>query len=253
MEREILITDLTAMGGDKVCIAGIDRQWNTIRPVFPWPDIPTRRVLRRGRQVRIRPRAVVMMLLEPLAATEAPHVEDWLWTRSHAARPLQILEDERWQRVLQTLAEDCPRPLFGAALQSLGRDRNRIILPGKATHSLATVHCARKMDFRLRERDRGGFRFALSFYDDKGEVYQNIPVTDLALREWAYAGQRRGAEARSLAGEVTAKLNAADEVYLRLGLGREYEGKFWLQVNGIYSFPDWLGGRCFADFDAARA
>ena len=23
----------------------------------------------------------------------------------------------------------------------------------------------------------------------------------------------------------------------------------WLQVNGIYSFPDWLEGRCFADFE----
>ena len=247
MEREILITDLTAMGEDRVCIAGIDRQWNTIRPVFEW-SVPTRSHLYRDGQVVIRPRAVVVMQLEPLDAP-APHVEDWLWTRSHAARRLQMLDNERWRRVLQSLAEDCPPPLFGAVLQPLGRDQNRVVLPGKATYSLATLRCARQSVLHIRERERGGFRFALSFFNDRGEAYQNIPVTDLALREWAYAGLRRGADARALAHEVTASLNAADEVYLRLGLGREYEDKFWLQVNGIYSFPDWLEGRCFADFE----
>jgi len=30
-----------------------------------------------------------------------------------------------------------------------------------------------------------------------------------------------------------------DTVYLRIGLGREYQGGFWLQVNGIYTFPNY--------------
>lgn len=249
MEREILITDLTAMGGDRVCIAGIDREWNTIRPVFPWPDIPTRRVLRHGRQVLIRPRAVVAMQLEPLANLEAPHIEDFLWTQPHNTRFVELLDEKRWLRALQGMAERCESPLFGTSLLRLGRNLKRVVLPGKAKYSLATLRCGRKSALHIREKESGGFRFSLSFLDDRDEAYQNIPVTDLALREWAYAGLRREADARALAHELTASLNAADEVHLRLGLGREYEGKYWLQVNGIYSFPDWLEGRCFADFE----
>jgi len=37
-------------------------------------------------------------------------------------------------------------------------------------------------------------------------------------------------------------------VYLRLGLGRRFRGWHYLQVNGIYTFPDYLQGRCYADF-----
>ncbi|MDD9955682.1 MAG: hypothetical protein OXP68_05630 [Anaerolineaceae bacterium] len=251
METRILITDLTAMGGDRVCIAGIDREWNAIRPVFSLPDIPIRNDLYMGRQVVIRPGAVVTMQLEPLTNPEAPHVEDHLWSGSHRMRHAGVLDDERWRNALQGLVERSARPLFGAELRALGRQRNRIFLPGEATHSLATVRCRRNLVFRLSEKDGGGFRYALSFFDDRGESYQNIPVTDLALRAWANAQVRQGATTDFISDLLSTQLNEAHHVYLRLGLGREYEGKFWLQVNGIYSFPDWLDGRCFADFDAA--
>lgn len=35
-----------------------------------------------------------------------------------------------------------------------------------------------------------------------------------------------------------------------IGFTQKNAARFFglLQVNGIYSFPDWLGGRCFADF-----
>lgn len=164
-----------------------------------------------------------------------------------------ILDDERWRNALQGLVERCPRPLFGTALQRLGRERNRVVWQGVATYSLATVRCARNIVFRLSEKKQGGFRHALSFSDDRGEVYQNIPVTDLALRAWARDRLRRGQTAASLSDWLSGQLNAAQQVFLRLGLGREYEGKYWLQVNGIYSFPDWLEGRCFADFADAPA
>ncbi|MCY4525056.1 MAG: hypothetical protein OXB89_00470 [Anaerolineaceae bacterium] len=247
MEREILITDLTAMGGDRVCIAGIDLKWNTIRPVFAWTS-PTRSHLFQGSHTLIRPRAVVAMKLEAHANPVTPHVEDHIWTRPYSARYVKLLDEANWQKTLHGLVERCPRPLFGAALHSLGRDRNRIVRPGDATHSLTTVRCARSLVFRLSEKDGGGFRYALSFYDDQSEVYQNIPVTDLGLRAWATVKLGQGESLQPISDWLGRQLNAAQHVYLRLGLTREYEGKFWLQVNGVYSFPDWLEGRCFADF-----
>ncbi len=249
MEREILITDLTAMHGDRVCIAGIDREWNTIRPVFT-RSTPKRSHLHSNGQAVIRPRAVVAMQLEPLANPEAPHIEDCLWTQPYSARFVQLLEEARWQRALQYLAEDCSRPLFGARLQRLGRDRNRITRPEDAAYSLATVRCTGDLTFRFSVKERNsGFRYALWFHDDMGEVYENIPVTDLALRAWANSEFFQSADAQAVSDGLTKQLNEADSIYLRVGLGRVYKGKCWLQVNGIYSFPDWLEGRCFADFD----
>lgn len=252
MEREILITDLTAMHEDRVCIAGIDRDWNTIRPAFARSN-PTRSHLQRDSQVLIRPRAVVAMQLEPLADPAAPHVEDHLWTGLHRMRIVDMLDDDRWLQALQGLVERCPRPLFGGGLKRLGKDRNRVTRPGDATYSLATVQCSGDITFRfnLKAGNQTGFRYALRFSDSRGEVYENIPVTDLALRAWADARFNQGANPQAVSDELTAELNAAHSVCLRVGLGREYKGKLWLQVNGIYSFPDWLGGRCFADFDAA--
>ena len=47
---------------------------------------------------------------------------------------------------------------------------------------------------------------------------------------------------------LLGKLREA-EVYLRLGLARAYpKNQCYLQVTGVYSFPDYLDGRNFADF-----
>jgi hypothetical protein len=51
-----------------------------------------------------------------------------------------------------------------------------------------------------------------------------------------------------------ATLTAADHLHLRIGLTRpwgERGDRCFLQVNGIYSFPDYLDGRSFADFAPA--
>jgi len=43
-------------------------------------------------------------------------------------------------------------------------------------------------------------------------------------------------------------LRSCDQIALRLGLGREWNGVHYVQINGIYTEPDYLNGRCFADF-----
>lgn len=48
---------------------------------------------------------------------------------------------------------------------------------------------------------------------------------------------------------LTAVLQKA-QVFLRIGLSRGWEkfpDRCYLQITGVYSFPDYLGGRCFAD------
>jgi hypothetical protein len=49
-------------------------------------------------------------------------------------------------------------------------------------------------------------------------------------------------------------------VYLRIGLARHWhpdheqpKNRCYLQITGVYTFPDYLGGRCFADFPPQTA
>jgi len=47
------------------------------------------------------------------------------------------------------------------------------------------------------------------------------------------------------------KVLQATRVYLRIGLARHWKrfpDRCFLQITGVYSFPDYLGGRCHADF-----
>ena len=256
MEREILITDLTAMGGDRVCIAGIDIEWNTIRPVFAW-SIPVRNHLYLGEKALIRPRAVVALQLEPLANPEIPHIEDYLWTQPDGARYVKSLDEEHWQRTLHGLVERCPRPLFGTKLREYSGAQRRYVRPEEATHSLGTIQVnprSCKFAFERSIYEQRKARYRLWFRDVAGRQYEGAAVTDLAVQTWAQRQTRIGESLPDISEFLTNRLNQAQQVFLRLGLPRpssSHMGRCWLQVNGIYSFPDWLEGRCFADFDAA--
>jgi hypothetical protein len=51
---------------------------------------------------------------------------------------------------------------------------------------------------------------------------------------------------------LTRYLSSSERaVYLRIGLARgweKYPDRCYLQVTGIYSFPDYLGGKTLCDF-----
>ncbi len=52
-----------------------------------------------------------------------------------------------------------------------------------------------------------------------------------------------------IAAFVTERL-VNSEVFLRIGLARgwkKYPDRCYLQITGVYVFPDYLHGRCFAD------
>lgn len=53
-----------------------------------------------------------------------------------------------------------------------------------------------------------------------------------------------------------AKVLGASDVYLRIGLARGWDklpDRCYLQITGIYTFPDYLGGREFVDFAPSAA
>jgi hypothetical protein len=141
--------------------------------------------------------------------------------------------------------------IFGADILE-----NRKLKPGTGARSLGTI-CPRSINYfeHIPSRfDSGKFDYRLGFTDQSGENFEEIPITDLALR--CYVDHLRVRQAVS-PNKITTLLSntfSEGENWLRLGLTRpfqktEKEAQWcFLQVNGIYTFPDYLDGRCFADF-----
>jgi len=80
----------------------------------------------------------------------------------------------------------------------------------------------------------------MHFYDLSGRSFKNIPVTDLRFHSLAQQHSEN-----EFYVTLNQELFSKEEVFLRLGLTRCYmndlskEG-FWLQINGVYTFPEKL-------------
>lgn len=84
-------------------------------------------------------------------------------------------------------------------------------------------------------------KLKVHFTDSSGKEFRYMSITDLGYYE--YAIQTVG-DIRALR-ELNDFIGAQDELFLRIGLGREYtspDGRrgFWMQANGIYTFPHFV-------------
>ena len=242
-KQSLLITDVTAMRGDAVCIAGVNAAGECIRPIFADRQPILRRHLMPKTGGPIRPRAVVDFDLERSDRCEAPHTEDHFFDWEEVATRFLVAE-EQWREWLEFLAVEDIEEALGVKLQD-----GRKAQPRVGRTSLTTVRVREIEEFQLQgnEYEPGKHRYRLRFQTDKSRRF-DLPVTDLSLRAlverlWAQSGEHA-----AVADQINRAVLSADEVYLRLGLGRRFHGWHYLQVNGIYTFPDYLQGRCYADF-----
>ena len=77
----------------------------------------------------------------------------------------------------------------------------------------------------------------LHFTDSSGRRHRFLSITDLGFYDYAHRHRESGALAA-----LNIEIARQDEVFLRIGLSRSYrnpQGKegFWMQANGIYTFP----------------
>jgi hypothetical protein len=91
---------------------------------------------------------------------------------------------------------------------------------------------------------RGKLR--INFTDKAGKSFRFLSITDLGFFEYA---ERHAADNKI--GEVNNFINSQTDLYIRVGLSRVHQSDdrngFWLQVNGIYSFPEFFKEiRCYA-------
>ena len=230
---EIIITDLTRFGKpDKVCVAGVAEDGVVIRPM---PYLSSKAVAK----LDIHPGGVLEGEFK-LTGAERPHVEDA--TYSKKLRFKGPCTGESFRRALASTMYSgiCA----GFDFEIVGGDK---CIPSESPppRSLITIQVApdqltivqdsykpEKMKAHIRDRDG----LELGF----------VPITDRGFHDYA---QKHVADYGSYA-RINEFIHQQDELYLRLGLGREWKvgsrNGYWIQLNGIYTFPEYLDEvRCY--------
>ncbi len=96
----------------------------------------------------------------------------------------------------------------------------------------------------------GRWDYRITFTDSTGTQYR-LAVTDLAFRCYLdHTRTQQNIPPDNAAKDLTELFQSAT-VYLRIGLARgweKYPDRCHLQITGVYSYPDYLEGKCFADF-----
>lgn len=250
MKQSIAITDLTRMQEPNVCIAGYAKDWTCRRPVVPFRGIPEW-FLRKEDRLIIRPFAVVEFDFRR-ATPEAPHTEDWEIDRFHRRLVTAQLSDEKKLRLLEKTASDSVAEIFGAEIHD---DLGFYVRAGEGVRSLGTIRPAEILNLLYEPTAGGKWDYRIVFKDQAVQTYR-LAVTDLAYRHYLDYGRVQIHYPREeLIPRLTQILNQRT-TFLRIGLARSWDmfpDRCYLQVTGIYTFPDYLGGRTFADFVEPRA
>ena len=251
MQKTIIITDLTKMWEDEVCIVGIDQDSRCIRPVLPPPGVLRKHLyIRKGiifKKLVICPRAKVRFDFHQVPI-KPPHIEDLGFDPKSVVYEGSCTDAE-WEKVLKASSFRSVEDIYDGCLQE-----DRWVEPGANTRSLGTVSQIQVTSVNLREWS-GERRYRLYFADQTGHRYDNVTISDLAFRAFCDAELNRHSSPLSASQQITELLQSVNRFYLRLGLARPWaprDGSFglrcWMQVTGIHTFPDYLGGKSFADF-----
>lgn len=247
MWQEILMTDVTQMREGRVCIAGINHDGKVIRPHLPPPSIYERHLYKK-RALLIYPRAVVKMHLTPDDNAIPPHIEDHYWENLNDTLYLRELDMPNFTQVLDRITYASIEAVFEADIH-----RNKNFHVGAPTRSLGTIRPISVDDFTFdaypRKTGTYEYSYRLSFTDSTGQCFEGISITDFTFRYYVHY-LRRDYDAYTLQHRMLASLQQVEQIWLRVGIGRDFQGWHWLQVNGIYTRPDYLYGKTIQDFKA---
>ena len=78
-------------------------------------------------------------------------------------------------------------------------------------------------------------KIRLNLLDNDGKRFSFLSITDLGFYNYAM----EHFDDTNFPKIINDFIRQQDDIYLRIGLGREYREKYWLQVNGIYTFPNY--------------
>ncbi|MBI4331802.1 MAG: hypothetical protein HY673_11030 [Chloroflexi bacterium] len=252
MWQTLVITDVTQMKeADRVCVVGINQDAQCIRPVDEIRErgIPQdllfcgRSTVPRNSPI-IYPGARVWVDLN-FIPIRPPHIEDRGFDAATLAGDGRCA-DEEWETILRAASFETVQAMFDCLVKE-----SKWVKPGARTRSIGTLIFPRLGEMELSENS---VKPRLAFNDTLGHRYK-LPVSDLALWRHCYSAVKRlGKAPQEVLDELGDAVRKTKRQYLRIGLARPWkheesnQTRCYLQVTGLYTFPDYLDGKNWADF-----
>ncbi len=226
---EIIVTDLTRFSKDDiVCIAGIDvKSTQCIRPL---PYIKKAAC----KKLKILPGAILDGKFTKPKSIDKPHTEDMHYEGLSFKGPCT---SDEFENVLKATTYPSINEGFDDKVPA-----GMKVIPFDAppSRSIITLKLKPRQIKIVRDGyDQEKIKFHLEDNDDS--QYQFLPIPDLGFYNLAVSKQKDP----NYTDELNEYIYSQKKVYLRIGLGRRHktsDGRdgFWIQVNGIYTFPEFL-------------
>jgi len=222
---KIIITDLTRFSNEEiVCVAGINPETN--RCIRPMPYLQTATC----QKYKILPGAIIEGDFSPASCT-APHIEDCNYQN---LKLLGSCNSEQFKSILVSSSASSVEEGFGVSL-ALGQ--KHIPDDNSPAKSIITLQLLPQNFAIMIDKFQAG-KLRVTFSDSKGKLFKFLSLTDLGFFEYY---------TRNMSEEIIAELNdfihSQQSLFIRLGLSRSHQANdgrsgFWMQVNGIYTFPE---------------
>ncbi len=225
----IIVTDLTRFTNKEIlCTAGIDAE--TGQCIRPMPYLRSDEC----KQLNMLPGAILTGEFTRPHNVEPPHVEDMNYTDLTYNGQC---ESDEFRQLLSASACRTIAEGFEVELEDRQKHIPRELSPRK---SLITVRIA-PSEVRIVQDQYNPSKIKAHITDASGREYSFLSVTDLGLYSYA---ENHYNEAGNYS-DLNNLIHSQEEVYVRIGLSRFHEAPdgragFWLQVNGVYSFPDYF-------------
>jgi hypothetical protein len=186
-------------------------------------------------ELGIHPGAILKGDLNFKTSNTNPHIEDANYTglNFHGA-----CSSEQFKGLLENSLSRSISEGFGCDF-TVGQ--KHIPHDQQANCSIVTIKI-KPNQLRIHEDKFKPGKIKASLTDNSGHSYNYLSITDRGFHDYAKNHQNDGRLY-----EVTNLINQQDDVYLRIGLSRVHpvpDGRngFWLQVNGIYTYPNFHDG-----------
>jgi len=226
MPMEIIITDLTRFSNPEiVCIAGINMA--TSECIRPLPYISVADCKR----LNILPGSKLEGVFNNNNNRGIPHIEDRSYTNLKYNGACTA--DEFHQVLNNTIARSISNE-FGYLFPEGGK----VIPYANAPQQSIITLKVRSSQIRIVKDSFNHGKIKLNLKDNDEKKYTYLPITDLGFYNYAM----RHFDDFDFPSKINAFIDEQEELYLRVGLSGRYasgdKDGFWLQINGIYTFPN---------------
>ncbi|MYG28500.1 MAG: hypothetical protein F4213_21205 [Boseongicola sp. SB0677_bin_26] len=222
-----IVTDLTRFQDPQiVCTAVIDL--DTGKCLRPMPYLTSKTV----EELNVLPGAILEGQMSLKDCVENPHVED---VHCSGLKYVRAASSDEFKAILERTSSASIADGFGIRF-AVGQKH----IPAGQTAACSIVTIRVEPDsIGICEDQFTPGKARAQIVDQSGQSFNFLSITDLGFFDYArnHIGDGQIEKAQEF-------ISAQREVHMRVGVGRRYQfgnrDGYWLQVNGIYTFPDSL-------------